>query len=110
MGSQAAGMAATWAAGLAALLVEGLTGGSNPCGKQFGSGTSRVKYNFSLAKIIAGSGLASPDTPRALTLHHTITLRHALSLSCSTPLGRLTCDGPVLSTMAQNLGKHDTTA
>ena len=63
----AAGLAATWAArlaahleglarGLAALgagLAAGLAGGSSPCGKQFASGTSRVKYNFLLAKIFA---------------------------------------------------------
>ena len=84
----AAGLAATWAAGLAALLVEGLArdlaalgaglagglaGGSSPCGKQFASGTTPVKYNFTLAKTFA-----SPHTPRAL-FAHTISLSDALS-------------------------------
>ena len=72
MGSPAAGWAAdlsaTWAAALTALLVEGLarglaalgaglarglSGGSSLCGKQFASGTSRVEYNFPLAKPFA---------------------------------------------------------
>ena len=80
----AAGLAATWAAGLAALLVEalarglvalgaGLAGGSSPCGKQFASGTSRMKYDFLLAKTFA-----SPHTPRAL-FAHTISVSDALS-------------------------------
>jgi hypothetical protein len=63
----AAGLAATWAAGLAARLeglarglaavaaglAASLAGGSSPCGVHFTSGTSRVKYNFTLAKIFA---------------------------------------------------------
>ena len=75
----AAGLAASLAAGLAALLAEGLarglaalvaglagglTGGSSPCGQQFASGISRVKYNFPLAKTFA-----SAHTPRALFAH-----------------------------------------
>ena len=59
-----------------------MAGGSSPCGKQFASGTSRRKYNFPLAKTFA-----SPHTPRAL-FAHTISVSNALSLSCSTPLGR----------------------
>ena len=80
MGSPAAGLAATWAAALAALLVEGLardlaalaaglaaglTGGSNPCGKQFSLGTSRLKYNFLLAKTFA-----TPYSMRTLPTHN----------------------------------------
>jgi hypothetical protein len=68
MGSPAAGLAAFWAAGLAALFVEGLArglaafgagfagglgGGSSPYGKQFALGTSHVKYNVPWAKTFA---------------------------------------------------------
>ena len=93
----ASGLAATWAAGWAALLVQGLArglaalgarlagglaGGSSPCDKQFASGTSHAKYNFPSTK-----SFASLHTPRALVAH-TISVSDALSLSCSTPLGR----------------------
>ena len=64
------------ARGLAALgagLAGGLAGGSSPCGKQFASGTLRVKYNFPLPKTFA-----SPHTPRAL-FAHTISVSDALS-------------------------------
>ena len=72
MGSPAAGLAASrfgtllvegLAQGLAALaagLAAGLAGGSNPCGKQSGSGTSCVKYNFSLAKIACQHSQGKP--------------------------------------------------
>ena len=83
-----AGLAATWAAGLAALLggglapglaalggglAGGLAGGSSPCGKQFASGTSHMKYNFPLAKTFA-----SPHTPRAFVAY-TSSVSDALS-------------------------------
>ena len=84
----AAGLAATWAAGLATLLVEGLApglaalgvglaggwaGGSSPCGKQFATGTLRMKYNCPLAKTFA-----SPHTPSAF-FAHTISVSDAWS-------------------------------
>eukprot|EP00670_Eutreptiella_braarudii_P006131 CAMPEP_0174280650 /NCGR_PEP_ID=MMETSP0809-20121228/938_1 /TAXON_ID=73025 ORGANISM="Eutreptiella gymnastica-like, Strain CCMP1594" /NCGR_SAMPLE_ID=MMETSP0809 /ASSEMBLY_ACC=CAM_ASM_000658 /LENGTH=117 /DNA_ID=CAMNT_0015373661 /DNA_START=121 /DNA_END=474 /DNA_ORIENTATION=- len=72
MGSPAAGLAAFWAAGLAALFVEGLArglaafgagfagglgGGSSPYGKQFALGTSHVKYNVPWAKTLRLAGI-----------------------------------------------------
>ena len=85
------------AAGLAALLIEGLAQGlealgaglasrlargPSPCGKQVASGRLRVKYNFPLVKTFA-----SPHTPHTL-FAHTISVSDELSRSSSTPLGR----------------------
>ena len=85
------------AAGLAALLIEGLAQGlealgaglasrlargPSPCGKQVASGRLRAKYKFPLVKTFA-----SPHTPHTL-FAHTISVSDELSRSSSTPLGR----------------------
>ena len=74
MGSPAAGLAAGLeglAQGLAALdagLAAGFAAGSSPCGMQFASGTSRVKYDFPLAKMFAKPHIQrAPFARRALT-------------------------------------------
>ena len=50
-----------WGAGLA----RGLAGGTSPCGKQFTSETSQVKYNFPLANTFASRHTCPPPPPPA---------------------------------------------